>query len=88
VGRALFEDIYMITIVPLDMSPASFGEPVLGWEKPKRKIIHTNSVLVFSAKNTKKVTLQIRTSSHIVNVWLDGEEAIKVANALTRKNIK
>lgn len=75
----------MITIIPLDMSPASFGEQVFGWETPKRKIVHQNSVLVFSAKNTKKVTLQIRTRSHMVNVWLNGEEAMKVADALVRK---
>ena len=87
----------MITIVPLDMSPASFAmePPTPGpWPRLVRESYRSkrkkypNSVLVVSAKNTKKVTLQIRTSSTIINVWLNGEEAKTVSDALVRKNME
>jgi hypothetical protein len=70
----------MITVIPLEMSPVAFGSQRWDAETPNMK--YPNSVLVFSRKNTRKVTLQIRTRGRIVNIWLDGDEAREIADAL------
>jgi hypothetical protein len=70
----------MITIVPLDMGPVAFGSQRWDDETPNMK--HPNSVLIFSRKDTKKRTLQVRTRGRIINIWLNGDEAKKIAEAL------
>jgi RecB family endonuclease NucS len=79
----------MITTIPLKESPGTWTPP---HEDPAAKEL-TNCVVVFSRKNTPKITLQIRMNfvSHsgphaeLVSVWLSGEEAKKIADALVRK---
>jgi hypothetical protein len=79
----------MITIIPLKESPCSFKPSPDNPDTKKLK----NSVAVASRKNTPKVTLQVRMNfvSHsgpyaeVINVWLSGEEARKLADALVRK---
>lgn len=76
----------MITIIPLDMSPAAFGSQRWDAETPNMK--YPNSVLVFSRENTKKITLQVRTQGRIINVWLSDQEATKLADALELRGVK
>jgi hypothetical protein len=76
----------MITFVSLeDHQPCSFTPPGNPFDKK-----HRNGVLVFSRKNSPKRTLQVRMHfqsasglhSEVVNVWLSGEEAKTLADAL------
>jgi hypothetical protein len=73
----------MISIIPLEEGPVAFGSQ--RWDAEMPSIKHPNSVLVFSRKDTEKVTLQVRTQGRIVNIWLNGQEARKIAGALVRR---
>ena len=79
----------MITIIPLDQNPISFKPtPENRYDKKLQK-----SAVVFSRKNSPKVTLQIRTAfqgasgwhAEVINVWLNGQEAKKLVDALLGK---
>jgi hypothetical protein len=79
----------MITVIPLDESPVSFKPTP---RNPNTKKLQ-KSVLVYSRKNSPKATLQIRMAfqsafgwhAEVINVWLSGNEAAKIADALVRR---